>query len=138
MNSGQVDLSRHFHFKYATKKLPDDVIPIISANMDTIGTFDMAEALAQVTFNNSLRLLRVRNVGYYRWHGLHFLLLLLICNFWTVNLVQEKVMVDRACTLEVRTLVLRSGVPGFTTSSGHFLNLFLVQPLAHTWRYVQV
>lgn len=42
-----VDLSRHFHFKYATKKLPDDVIPIISANMDTIGTFDMAEALAQ-------------------------------------------------------------------------------------------
>lgn len=42
-----VDLSRHFHFKYAKKTLPEDVIPIISANMDTIGTFEMAIALSQ-------------------------------------------------------------------------------------------
>ena len=48
-SSGQVDLSRHFHFKYAKKTLPEDVIPIISANMDTIGTFEMAIALSQVT-----------------------------------------------------------------------------------------
>ena len=44
----QVDLSRHFHFKFAKKRLPEDVIPIISANMDTIGTFEMAVALAEV------------------------------------------------------------------------------------------
>ena len=44
----QVDLSRNFHCKYAKKSLPSDVIPIISANMDTIGTFEMAVALAQV------------------------------------------------------------------------------------------
>ena len=48
-SSGQVDLSRRFHFKYAKKTLPEDVIPIISANMDTIGTFEMAIALSQVT-----------------------------------------------------------------------------------------
>lgn len=42
-----VDLSRHFHFKYAKKTLPEDVIPIISANMDTIGTFEMAIALSE-------------------------------------------------------------------------------------------
>lgn len=48
-SSGQVDLSRHFHFKYAKKTLPEDVIPIISANMDTIGTFEMAIALSEVT-----------------------------------------------------------------------------------------
>lgn len=42
-----VELARHFNFKYAKKKLPDDVIPIISANMDTIGTFGMAVALAE-------------------------------------------------------------------------------------------
>lgn len=41
-------LARHFHFKYAKKGLPEDVVPIISANMDTIGTFDMAIALAEV------------------------------------------------------------------------------------------
>lgn len=42
-----VVLARHFHFKYAKKGLPEDVVPIISANMDTIGTFDMAVALAE-------------------------------------------------------------------------------------------
>ncbi|XP_020617346.1 GMP reductase 2-like [Orbicella faveolata] len=42
-----VELARHFNFKYAKKKLPDDVVPIISANMDTIGTFGMAVALAE-------------------------------------------------------------------------------------------
>ena len=44
----QVELTRHFNFRYAKKPLPDDVIPIISANMDTIGTFGMAVALAEV------------------------------------------------------------------------------------------
>lgn len=42
-----VDLSRHFHFKYAKRHFPDDTIPIIAANMDTIGTFEMAKALSQ-------------------------------------------------------------------------------------------
>ena len=41
-------LARNFRFKYAKKGLPDDIVPIISANMDTIGTFDMAVALAEV------------------------------------------------------------------------------------------
>ena len=44
----QVDLSRNFHFKDREKSLPSDVVPIISANMDTIGTFEMAVALAEV------------------------------------------------------------------------------------------
>lgn len=43
-----MDLSRHFTFRYAKKKFPDDIIPIIAANMDTIGTFELAEALSQV------------------------------------------------------------------------------------------
>ena len=43
-----MELARHFNFKYAKKTLPDDVVPIISANMDTIGTFGMAVALAEV------------------------------------------------------------------------------------------
>lgn len=42
-----VDLSRHFHFKYAKRNFPEDTIPIIAANMDTIGTFEMAKALSQ-------------------------------------------------------------------------------------------
>ncbi|EDO31825.1 predicted protein, partial [Nematostella vectensis] len=42
-----VDLSRHFTFRYAAKRFPDDVIPIIAANMDTIGTFELAQALSQ-------------------------------------------------------------------------------------------
>ncbi|XP_031569508.1 GMP reductase 2-like [Actinia tenebrosa] len=42
-----VDLSRHFTFRYAKKKFPDDIIPIIAANMDTIGTFELAEAVSQ-------------------------------------------------------------------------------------------
>ena len=45
-------LARHFHFKYAKKGLPEDVVPIISANMDTIGTFDMAVALAEVCWGS--------------------------------------------------------------------------------------
>ena len=47
----QVELCRHFNFKYAKKRLPDDIIPIISANMDTIGTFEMAMALAEVNIS---------------------------------------------------------------------------------------
>eukprot|EP00112_Aurelia_sp_Birch-Aquarium-sp1_P009935 Seg2148.3 transcript_id=Seg2148.3/GoldUCD/mRNA.D3Y31 product="GMP reductase 2" protein_id=Seg2148.3/GoldUCD/D3Y31 len=42
-----VDLGRKFVFRHAKKQFPDDVIPIIAANMDTVGTFEMAMVLAK-------------------------------------------------------------------------------------------
>jgi len=42
-----VDLCRKFVFRTAKKHFPDDVIPIIAANMDTVGTFEMAKVLAK-------------------------------------------------------------------------------------------
>eukprot|EP00794_Sanderia_malayensis_P018953 gene18953-20859_t len=42
-----VELSRKFVFRTAKKNFPDDVIPIIAANMDTVGTFEMAQVLAK-------------------------------------------------------------------------------------------
>lgn len=46
----QVDLGRKFVFRHAKKQFPDDVIPIIAANMDTVGTFEMAMVLAKVQY----------------------------------------------------------------------------------------
>ena len=44
----QVDLGRKFVFRHAKKQFPDDVIPIIAANMDTVGTFEIATVLGKV------------------------------------------------------------------------------------------
>lgn len=41
-----VDLSRVLHFCNAKKRFPDDMVPILAANMDTVGTFEMANALS--------------------------------------------------------------------------------------------
>lgn len=40
-----IDLKREFSFKYSSKKW--NGIPIISANMDTTGTFGVYETLSQ-------------------------------------------------------------------------------------------
>jgi GMP reductase len=40
----EVDLVRHFVFKHSKEGL--EVVPVIAANMDGVGTFEMAEALA--------------------------------------------------------------------------------------------
>ena len=42
-----VDLSRKFVFRHAKKHFPEDVIPVVAANMDTVGTFEMATVLAK-------------------------------------------------------------------------------------------
>ncbi|XP_065065176.1 GMP reductase 1-like [Rhopilema esculentum] len=42
-----VDLARKFAFRHAKKNFPEDVIPVIAANMDTVGTFEMAAVLAK-------------------------------------------------------------------------------------------
>src|SRR3954471_9722047 len=41
----EVSLIRKFHFRHADNKW--EGIPIIAANMDTVGTFEMATVLAQ-------------------------------------------------------------------------------------------
>ena len=46
--SSQVDLARKFVFRHAKKSFPEDAIPVIAANMDTVGTFEMATVLAKV------------------------------------------------------------------------------------------
>ena len=46
----QVELSRKFVFRHAKKSFPEDAIPVIAANMDTVGTFEMATVLAKVWF----------------------------------------------------------------------------------------
>jgi len=42
-----VDISRHYVFRNAKRSFPDDTVPVIAANMDTVGTFEMACALAE-------------------------------------------------------------------------------------------
>jgi len=42
-----VELARKFIFRHAKKSFPEDAIPVIAANMDTVGTFDMAIVLAK-------------------------------------------------------------------------------------------
>ena len=42
----QVDLNRQFIFKNSKKTY--DGIPVVASNMDTVGTFEMAQALQQV------------------------------------------------------------------------------------------
>ena len=44
----KVELARKFVFRHAKKTFPEDAIPIIAANMDTVGTFEMAVVLAKV------------------------------------------------------------------------------------------
>jgi len=41
-----VDVSRQLHFRNAKRRFPDDMVPILAANMDTVGTFEMAKALS--------------------------------------------------------------------------------------------
>lgn len=45
----QVDLNRQFLFKNSKKSY--DGIPVVASNMDTVGTFEMAQALEQVNLN---------------------------------------------------------------------------------------
>ena len=40
-----VDLNRLYSFRHARLEMP--VVPVIAANMDTVGTFEMARALAK-------------------------------------------------------------------------------------------
>lgn len=42
-----VDISRQFTFRHAKRVFPDDMVPVIAANMDTVGTFEMAIQLAK-------------------------------------------------------------------------------------------
>ncbi|XP_065666213.1 GMP reductase 2 isoform X1 [Hydra vulgaris] len=42
-----VDITRQNVFRHSKRKFPDDVVPIIAANMDTIGTFEMAIVLSK-------------------------------------------------------------------------------------------
>jgi len=43
-----VDLSRQYTFRNAKKRFPDDMVPILAANMDSVGTFEMAIQLSQM------------------------------------------------------------------------------------------
>lgn len=42
-----VDITRQYTFRHAKRRFPDDMIPILAANMDTVGTFEMAVVLAK-------------------------------------------------------------------------------------------
>lgn len=42
-----VDTSRQYKFRHAKRVFPDDMVPVIAANMDTVGTFEMALKLAE-------------------------------------------------------------------------------------------
>ena len=42
-----VDISRQYIFRHAKRNFPDDMVPVIAANMDTVGTFEMALELAK-------------------------------------------------------------------------------------------
>ncbi|XP_057293950.1 GMP reductase 2-like [Hydractinia symbiolongicarpus] len=42
-----VDISRQFVYRHSKRTFPNDMIPIIAANMDTVGTFEMAVVLAK-------------------------------------------------------------------------------------------
>jgi len=41
-----VDISKQLGFYHSKRKFPDDMIPILAANMDTVGTFEMAVTLS--------------------------------------------------------------------------------------------
>ena len=41
-----VDISRHVTFRHSKKHFPDDMVPVLAANMDTVGTFEMALVLS--------------------------------------------------------------------------------------------
>jgi len=41
-----VDISREIHFRHSKRTFPDDMVPILAANMDTVGTFEMAAVLS--------------------------------------------------------------------------------------------
>jgi len=42
-----VDISRQYIYRHSKRQFPTDTIPIIAANMDTVGTFEMAVVLSQ-------------------------------------------------------------------------------------------
>lgn len=42
-----VDISRQYVFRHAKRNFPEDMVPVIAANMDTVGTFEMAVQLAK-------------------------------------------------------------------------------------------
>lgn len=42
-----VDISRQFVYRHSKRQFPADSIPILAANMDTVGTFEMALVLAR-------------------------------------------------------------------------------------------
>ena len=42
-----VDITRQHIFRHSKRKFPENVVPIIAANMDTIGTFEMALVLSK-------------------------------------------------------------------------------------------
>jgi len=42
-----VNISKQLTFYHSKRKFPDDMIPVLAANMDTVGTFEMALALSQ-------------------------------------------------------------------------------------------
>lgn len=41
-----VDISRKLTLRHAKRRFPDDMVPILAANMDTVGTFEMATVLS--------------------------------------------------------------------------------------------
>lgn len=42
-----VDISRQYTFRHAKRTFPSDMVPILAANMDTVGTFEMAMVLSK-------------------------------------------------------------------------------------------
>ena len=42
-----VDISRQYVFRHAKRQFPSDSVPIFAANMDTVGTFEMAVVLSK-------------------------------------------------------------------------------------------
>ena len=46
-SSSDVDISRQYDFRNAKRNFPTDAVPIFAANMDTVGTFEMAVVLSQ-------------------------------------------------------------------------------------------
>jgi len=41
-----VEINRQYTYRHTSRTFPDDMIPVIAANMDTVGTFEMAVELA--------------------------------------------------------------------------------------------
>lgn len=42
-----VEINRQYTYRHAKRVFPDDMVPVIAANMDTVGTFEMALELAK-------------------------------------------------------------------------------------------